>query len=482
VLIESDNPTTGDKDDLESEDIDLQLDCFTFYGRHGDGDLQKKVKKLILDVRTRWNSAYAMIQRFLQVQLLIKQYMEWYLRPKTQKTHFSGTKNKLEVITDCNWAILLGLAYLLEPFALATNQLSADRRSTVCGVAPAINFLGHNLERKTLFDKPSSEKPRPGQSKYKHILYDEHDGREYFDDVICLLKKCQSYMKDKFMNKFKTLLVKRDGTRGRLAFLTLLHPKEYSQWMWREQWLDSEPIIKRLKEDFENEVVRIALRHERKRMKTADYLGKISNSLDFFKHREGKPATPPQAKHNSLYGMYSPEQAPTLEGMIAQPTTTFASEQEFETGIKSTVNVQCSLYFQDLALEPHAYVGFKNFDLFQYWQKKELSCKYYWVLKCAQKWLSVPAMSTPSERVWSICGVIDNPKRGRLDGFKLEAQAMIHNNYQNLKSFHSKIEARSIELMKEQKKGKRSGSDKPAAQAPIVVDEDDTSSAVDSDD
>jgi hypothetical protein len=49
---------------------------------------------------------------------------------------------------------------------------------------------------------------------------------------------------------------------------------------------------------------------------------------------------------------------------------------------------------------------------------------------------------------------IDNPKRGHLDGFKLGAQAMINNNYHNLKMYHSKIETRMIELMNEKKKNK----------------------------
>jgi hypothetical protein len=263
-------------------------------------------------------------------------------------------------------------------------------------------------------------------------------------------------MRDKYVGNFKQYLCNADGIQGKLAWLTLLHPKEFLQWLRQEQWNNSMPVVKRMKDDFEKEVCNIALRHEHKRMKTMDYLGKLLNAVEFLNQRDGRPTTSPQAKHNSLYGMYSPQEEPTLQQISEQQTTTIGSEEEFETKLRSTVNVQCSLFFQDLALDPHVYVGFKNFDLFQYWEKKKLSCKYYWVLKCAQKWLSVPSMSTPSERVWSICGVIDNPKRGCLDGFKLEAQAMINNNYHNLKAYHSKIEARTIELMNEKKKNKSS--------------------------
>ena len=46
----------------------------------------------------------------------------------------------------------------------------------------------------------------------------------------------------------------------------------------------------------------------------------------------------------------------------------------------------------------------------------------------ARKWLSVPATSTPSERVFSICGIVNTAKRSRLSGKSIENQVFIHNN------------------------------------------------------
>ena len=53
-------------------------------------------------------------------------------------------------------------------------------------------------------------------------------------------------------------------------------------------------------------------------------------------------------------------------------------------------------------------------DPLQCWQdNKDI---YPNVAKCAQKWSGVPATSTPSEGVFSICGIVDTAKRNRSNG------------------------------------------------------------------
>jgi len=68
----------------------------------------------------------------------------------------------------------------------------------------------------------------------------------------------------------------------------------------------------------------------------------------------------------------------------------------------------------------------EELDPLKWWRdKKHL---YPNVAKCARLWLSVPATSTPSERVFSICSVVDTAKRNRLKGKSIENQVFIHNN------------------------------------------------------
>ena len=51
------------------------------------------------------------------------------------------------------------------------------------------------------------------------------------------------------------------------------------------------------------------------------------------------------------------------------------------------------------------------------------------IARVARKWLAVTATSTPSERVFSICGHVDSCKRSQMLGESIEAQVFVHNNY-----------------------------------------------------
>ena len=55
--------------------------------------------------------------------------------------------------------------------------------------------------------------------------------------------------------------------------------------------------------------------------------------------------------------------------------------------------------------------------------------RYPNIARVARKWLAVTATSTPSERVFSICGLVDTAKRSKMLGESIEAQVFVHNNY-----------------------------------------------------
>jgi hypothetical protein len=317
-LIENDTTTTSKEktfvevDNNKDIDVDAMIDCMEYYGRDADEssrNTQKKMKKLILDVRTRWNSSFFMIQRFVSQKDIVKQYMHWYNLPSAQKNHFGSTRTKLEDITEREWAIVLGLCYLFEPVAVATEELSAEKRSTIASVAPTINFLGNIMHREDIFDKPSTEKPRQGQCKWKHILYRDHEGKDYFNDVIKLLNECREDICKWFDNKFNDLIAHRDGRRGKYAWTTLLNPKEYHYWTSCEGWEDEDAIIEGLKDDFKAEVKRIAIANYKKKAKKAEKIKIINDTLATFEEML-ETETPSTPRKNDLggrlYNMYSP--------------------------------------------------------------------------------------------------------------------------------------------------------------------------------
>ena len=67
-----------------------------------------------------------------------------------------------------------------------------------------------------------------------------------------------------------------------------------------------------------------------------------------------------------------------------------------------------------------------TFDPFDWW--RDNLTRFPSVGAVARKWLSVPTTSTPSERVFSICGIVDSAKRSSLSGKSIEDQVFIHNN------------------------------------------------------
>ncbi len=70
-----------------------------------------------------------------------------------------------------------------------------------------------------------------------------------------------------------------------------------------------------------------------------------------------------------------------------------------------------------------------------WWGKNRL--RYPNIAVIARKWLSVVATSTPSERVFSICGIVDSARRSKMTGESIQKQVFLHNNYYKVLSNQS---------------------------------------------
>jgi hypothetical protein len=94
------------------------------------GLVSNKPLKLLLDVPTRWNSLYTMLER----ELLVKDAVVLFQSQSTQENE-GGT------LTGTDWNIIRGLVNVLKPLHDITSELSTEKITSASKVIPLINML-----------------------------------------------------------------------------------------------------------------------------------------------------------------------------------------------------------------------------------------------------------------------------------------------------------------------------------------------------
>lgn len=101
------------------------------------GVAQGNVRKLILDVATRWNSAYYMLDRYLELKTICTQILI-----DDNKSPEMPSAQDLKTIEQ--------LVLLLKPFEFVTKEASGESYVTVSKIIPMINCICLQIEQ---FDK-----------------------------------------------------------------------------------------------------------------------------------------------------------------------------------------------------------------------------------------------------------------------------------------------------------------------------------------
>lgn len=324
---------------------------------------------IMLDVKTRWNSAYAMLVHLVKLKRVLNDFLE-YQTNKTGQSEFVR-KNPLPVLSERKWAVIEGLCILLKPFQSVTQYLSGQKYSTFVHVLPKLRNLKDFLQRQARFKVSEHESRAPSVSAFIQGYADKW----YLSDVLDLLDSCRSSLASSFQARFTNMSID-------VMWTTILDPR------FRTLKHLSRGEVESAKALLHNEVLSLASRH---------------HQLD-----AAVPSAPaaPRCQSEDDLMFDSP----------AKPTR-FSTD---ELSIRHAVEREILTY-----LDP-AMIVESDVNPLEWWAtfKKQ----FPFVAVAARKWLAVCASSTPSERVFSDCGLALTAKRSRLDGAALECQVLYKRN------------------------------------------------------
>ena len=105
--------------------IKTSLQASEFFGKC-KSDVGAQDLKLVQDVPTRWNSLYLMFSRFLEL--------------KPEVVLLISNRNDIQISCD-QWKLMKIFTALLEPLFNATNELSAEKHTTISKVLPMIQIM-----------------------------------------------------------------------------------------------------------------------------------------------------------------------------------------------------------------------------------------------------------------------------------------------------------------------------------------------------
>ena len=96
----------------------------------------ENVLRVKLDVRTRWNLTYHMLERIIKVIEPLHQFLAYFASPLGRQ-EFRGSK-ALPDISYEKWALIQGLCHLMRIFDKATKILSGEEYSTFVAALPVL--------------------------------------------------------------------------------------------------------------------------------------------------------------------------------------------------------------------------------------------------------------------------------------------------------------------------------------------------------
>ena len=360
----------------------------------------ERILSVHLDVRTRWNSTYLMLRRMLKLQTIITQFQVYY-KSAEGKRNFRSSKTKFPDLTEEKWAIIHGLCYLFAAFDKATKYLGGQKYPTFVSALPCLRTIKQHLDNDRMFDNAyevSSNK------KFKSKFQNRYGESPFFESVLAKLESCQKKLLEGFKRRFS-------GMNFKILWTSLFDPRYAPASHLTE--VESTKATASMKQELQNVIVPF-LQLPGSSNTAADDTIVLTVLRDDDESSEFDEVS-------SEAAFVSPQTA--TAGAQDSPASKL---KRYRQQKKSNINDEVDNYLYHLS---KADIKAIKCPL-EWWAKHRL--KYPNVAVGARKWLSVCATSTPSERVFSISGLIDTPKRSNLTGEAIYKQILIHNNWKSL--------------------------------------------------
>ena len=332
---------------------------------------------LELDVRTRWNSTFFMLEKFIKLKTSIRIFLEVLLSSDGQREF----RNKsLPLIQEEDWALVEGTCILIRIFAKATEVLSGENFPTFIYAMPILRKIKCYLSNGEMFSRTSED------SEVKQ-LYEKYGRTRFISSVVQKLNVIRTGLLNEYLSRFRGLTIE-------IMWTSMLDPRlrtlKHLSMMEREE----------AKTILVGEVEKVLLSNEE--VNTSDIPKESSatmgdDAFDIFDSPlRGFEETQEEETNN--------EDVQAQKLILAQ----ISARREVENYLDQTIIVSARV------------------NPLSWW--RDNMGRFPHVAVLARKWLCVTATSTPSERVFSDCGLGLTAKRSRLNGYILRDQVMIRRN------------------------------------------------------
>ena len=334
-----------------------------------------------LDVRTRWNSALEMLASLLKLKSGLQSFAH-YLKTSDGKKEFSY--KKLPDVTQQDWVLIEGLCVVLQPFKNVTAKLSGSNYPTFAQALPYLRRLKFFLQKAEdrLFTMDTDVQP------IKKFI-ENYCEEEFFHLVLIDLKACCRVLLNKFILRFT-------GLNTNILWVTFLDPRS------RKMKHLSENEYERAKNLFVKEVTNLAL----------DDAACSESNNNMSSNTDDDYEEDPFLVGADFDSPNNEDPAPMENNSRGVEECVSAVKREIENYLDPLISVP------------------PKTDPIHWWEENRH--RFPKVAVAARKWLSVPGTSTPSERVFSDCGIALSAKRSTMRGDALMNQILLKNNLRHV--------------------------------------------------